>query len=180
MAVCGGRQLFDGVWPNYPTGLNNGRSWKNSEALNNEICSCNSQACWHLSLFLKVTHLPPVKARLLIISVLSKLIHHLLVIIKPALIIIVPATFYQRCHPEESKRREFVGERLLRAGSRPSSGRTSAWRRSNTIAHYTGWLTVPPNFQCQNENRWAANQRFCFMKFSMYKRSSLVEQRFSF
>ena len=83
MAVCGGRQLFDGVWPNYPTGLNNGRSWKNSEALNNEICSCNSQACWHLRLFLKVTHLPPVKARLLIISVLSKLIHHLLVIIKP-------------------------------------------------------------------------------------------------
>lgn len=65
----GGRQLYDGVWPNYPTGWNNGRSWKNSEALNNEICSCNSQACWHLSLFLKVTRLPPVKAQLLIISV---------------------------------------------------------------------------------------------------------------
>ena len=26
---------------------------------------------------------------------------------------------------------------------------------------------------------WAVNQRFCSMKFSMYKRSSLVEQRFS-
>ena len=39
-------------------------------------------------------------------------------------------------------------------------------------------LTVPPNFQYQNEKRWAANQRFRSMKFSMYKRSSLVEQRF--
>ena len=42
------------------------------------------------------------------------------------------------------------------------------------------FLTVPPNFQYQNENRWAANKRFCSMKFSMYKRSLLVEQRFSF
>ena len=42
------------------------------------------------------------------------------------------------------------------------------------------FLTVPPNFQYQNEKQWAANQRFCSMKFSMYKRSSLVEQRFSF
>ena len=42
------------------------------------------------------------------------------------------------------------------------------------------FLTVPPNFQYQNENRWAANQRFCSMKFSTYKISSLVEKRFSF
>ena len=42
------------------------------------------------------------------------------------------------------------------------------------------FLTVPSNFQYQNEKRWAANQRVCSMKFSMYKRSSLVEQRFSF
>ena len=41
-------------------------------------------------------------------------------------------------------------------------------------------LTVPPNFQYQNEKQWAANQRICSMKFSMYKRSSLVKQRFSF
>ena len=61
------------------------------------------------------------------------------------------------------------------------------WRPS--LYHSLGWfagtyrvlfLTVPPNFQYQNEKRWAANQRFCSMKFSMYKRSSLVEQRFSF
>ena len=37
---------------------------------------------------------------------------------------------------------------------------------------------------CQNafaksEKRWTANQRFSSMKFSMYKRSSLVEQPFS-
>ena len=46
----------------------------------------------------------------------------------------------------------------------------------------TGWffLTGPPNFQYQNEKRWAANQRFCSMKFSMYKRSLLAEQRFYF
>ena len=37
------------------------------------------------------------------------------------------------------------------------------------------FLTVPPNFQYQNEKQSAANQRFCSMKFSMYKRSSLVE-----
>ena len=37
------------------------------------------------------------------------------------------------------------------------------------------FLTVPLNFQYQNEKRWAANQRFYSMKFSMYKRSSLVE-----
>ena len=42
------------------------------------------------------------------------------------------------------------------------------------------FLTFPPNFQYQNEKRWAANRRFCSMKFSMYKRSSLVEQYFSF
>ena len=42
--------------------------------------------------------------------------------------------------------------------------------------HYTGcFLTVPPSFQYQNEKRWAANQRFCSMKFSMYNRSSLVD-----
>ena len=40
------------------------------------------------------------------------------------------------------------------------------------------FLTVPTNFQYQNEKWWAANQRFCSMKFSMYKWSSLVEQRF--
>ena len=43
-----------------------------------------------------------------------------------------------------------------------------------------GFLIVPPNFQYQNEKRWAANQRFCSMNFSMYTRSSLVEERFSF
>ena len=42
------------------------------------------------------------------------------------------------------------------------------------------FLTVPTNFQYQNEKWWAANQRFCSMNFSKYKRSSLVEQRFSF
>ena len=42
------------------------------------------------------------------------------------------------------------------------------------------FLTVPLNFQYQNEKRRTANQRSCSMKFSMYKRSSLVEQRFSF
>ena len=42
------------------------------------------------------------------------------------------------------------------------------------------FLTVPPDFQYQNEKRWAANQGFCSMKFSMYKRSLLVEQCFSF
>ena len=41
-------------------------------------------------------------------------------------------------------------------------------------------LAVPPNFQYQHEKRCEANQRFCSMKFSMYKRSLLVEQRFSF
>ena len=54
-------------------------------------------------------------------------------------------------------------------------------RRTNRhILYRVLFLTVPPNFQYQNEKRWAANQRFCSMKFSMYKRSSLVEQRFSF
>ena len=42
------------------------------------------------------------------------------------------------------------------------------------------FFNVPPNFQNQNEKRWAAKQRFCSMKFSMYKRPSLVEQRFYF
>ena len=42
------------------------------------------------------------------------------------------------------------------------------------------FLTVPSNFQYQTRKRWAANQRFCSMKFSMFKRSSLVEQHFSF
>ena len=42
------------------------------------------------------------------------------------------------------------------------------------------FLTVPPNFQYQNEKRRTANQRLCSMKFSMYKRFSLVEQRFLF
>ena len=31
------------------------------------------------------------------------------------------------------------------------------------------FFTVLPNFQYQNEKPWAANQRFCSMKFSMYK-----------
>ena len=51
----GGQSVGDeGGWvgANYQSGLNNGRSWKNGEAPNNEICSCNSQACWHLSLLL--------------------------------------------------------------------------------------------------------------------------------
>ena len=42
------------------------------------------------------------------------------------------------------------------------------------------FFTVPPNFQYQNEKRWATNKRFCSREFSMNKRSSLVEQRFSF
>ena len=42
------------------------------------------------------------------------------------------------------------------------------------------FLTVPPNFQYQNEKWWAANQSFCSIKFLMYKKSSLVEKRFSF
>ena len=42
------------------------------------------------------------------------------------------------------------------------------------------FLTVPLNFQYQKEKHWAANQRFSSMIFLMYKRSSLVEQRFSF
>ena len=36
------------------------------------------------------------------------------------------------------------------------------------------FLTVPPNFQHQNDKWWAANQRFCSMNFSMYKRSLSV------
>ena len=50
----------------------------------------------------------------------------------------------------------------------------------NSLIPYVqgAFLTVPPNFQYQNEKWWAANQRFFSMKFSMYKRSSLVEQRF--
>ena len=48
------------------------------------------------------------------------------------------------------------------------------------IIYRVVFLTGPPNFQYQNEKRWAANQRFCSMKFSMYKRSSLVEKCFSF
>ena len=48
------------------------------------------------------------------------------------------------------------------------------------IIYRVVFLTGPPNFQYQNEKRWAANQRFCSIKFSMYKRSSLIEQHFSF
>ena len=35
---------------------------------------------------------------------------------------------------------------------------------------YTGcfFLTVPPNFQYQNEKQWEANQRLCSMKFLLY------------
>jgi|OM-RGC.v1.029591099 hypothetical protein len=43
-----------------------------------------------------------------------------------------------------------------------------------------GFLTVPPNFQYQNEKPGAANQRLRSMNFLMYKRSLLVEQHFSF
>ena len=32
------------------------------------------------------------------------------------------------------------------------------------------FLTVPPNFQYQNEKQSAANQRFCSIILSMYKR----------
>ena len=54
-------------------------------------------------------------------------------------------------------------------------------RRTNRhILYRVLFLTVPPNFQYQNEKRWAANQRFSSKIFLMYKRSSLVEQRFSF
>ena len=54
-------------------------------------------------------------------------------------------------------------------------------RRTNRhILYRVLFLTVPPNFQYQNEKRWAANQRFSSMIFLMYKRSSLVEQRFLF
>ena len=57
----------------------------------------------------------------------------------------------------------------------------STYERYQKCYKHTGcfFLTVPPYFQYQNEKRWAANQRFSSMKFSMYKRSSLVEQRFS-
>ena len=46
--------------------------------------------------------------------------------------------------------------------------------RVPSLAYRAGWffLTVPPNFQCQTEKWWAANQRFCSMKFSMYNWSS--------
>ena len=54
-------------------------------------------------------------------------------------------------------------------------------RRTNRhILYRVLFLTVPPNFQYQNEKRWAANQRFSSMIFLIYKRSSLVEQSFSF
>ena len=41
-----------------------------------------------------------------------------------------------------------------------------------SIEEDTGcFFTVPPNFQYQNEKQLAANQRFCSIEFSMYKRS---------
>ena len=62
--------------------------------------------------------------------------------------------------------------------------RPTCWWKwvGGSMSVYTGcfFSTVPPNFQYQIVKRWTANQRFCSMKFSMYKRSSLVEQRFSF
>ena len=42
------------------------------------------------------------------------------------------------------------------------------------------FLTVPPNFQYQNEKQWTANQRFCSMKFSMYKRPRWLNNVFLF
>ena len=48
-------------------------------------------------------------------------------------------------------------------------------KKSGNFSYRVVFLTGPPNFQYQNEKRLAANQRFCSMKFSMYKRSSLVE-----
>ena len=51
---------------------------------------------------------------------------------------------------------------------------------SEFLKYRVVFLTVPFNFQQQNKKRWAANQRFCSMKFLMYRRSSLVEQHFSF
>ena len=54
-------------------------------------------------------------------------------------------------------------------------------RRTNRhILYRVLFLTVPPNFQYQNEKRWAANQRFSSIIFLIYERSLLVEQRFSF
>ena len=41
--------------------------------------------------------------------------------------------------------------------------------RTVTTIYRVLFLTVPPNFQYQNEKWWAANQRFCSKKFSMYK-----------
>ena len=40
------------------------------------------------------------------------------------------------------------------------------------------FLTVPPDFQCPNEKKVAANQDYFFKKISMQKSSSLAEQVF--
>ena len=42
------------------------------------------------------------------------------------------------------------------------------------------FLTVPPDFQYQNEKQVAANQEYFFKKFLMQKSSSLAGQVFSF
>ena len=67
---------------------------------------------------------------------------------------------------------------LLSKQSRNEKVRSADYKKNANIQG--DFLTVPPNFQYQNEKRWAANQRFRSMKFSMYKRSPLVEHRFSF
>ena len=51
---------------------------------------------------------------------------------------------------------------------------------SSVTTQNVWFITLPKNLQYQKEKRWAANQRFCSMKFSMYKRSSFVERHFSF
>ena len=43
-----------------------------------------------------------------------------------------------------------------------------------------GFVTVPPNFQHPNEKRWAANQRFCSMKFSVTKNPRWLNKVFLF
>ena len=45
---------------------------------------------------------------------------------------------------------------------------------SSVTTQNVWFITLPKNLQYQKEKRWAANQRFCSMKFSMHKRSALV------
>ena len=83
----------------------------------------------------------------------------------------------------ETKKRNIIGEMAeARTARRPPPQQPAPQLEGLhqvSLTYRVLFLFVPPNFQYQNEKRSAANQRFCSMKFS-YKRSSLVEQRFSF